>query len=132
MRTSEEIKKGLQCCMGEFACSECPYSNDGCGDDEEVKDALAYIQQLEVGINRYCGMAMRLERERDELFKITKQLECERDAAVEVLHGTCYLCIHVYPGISYLSGSECYECMYNGMNHDGIDKWQWHGVKNDG
>lgn len=52
MKTPEEIKKGLECCLKVGACNdECPYYNDGCGDDQEVKDALAYIQQLEGELN---------------------------------------------------------------------------------
>lgn len=52
-RTPEEIKKGLWCCHGQYSgsCGRCPYSNDGrdCGRNgvQIMKDALAYIQQLE-------------------------------------------------------------------------------------
>ena len=55
MKTSDEIKKGLKCCLNEskldFACAECPYDEDGseCGD--LFGDALAYIQQLEAELD---------------------------------------------------------------------------------
>ena len=64
MKTPEEIKKGLECCTtGNYlSCRKCPYEQGGCGEDENLKDALAYIQQL--------------ERERDEYKR-------ERNAAVE-------------------------------------------------
>ena len=52
MKTPDEIKKGLECCLKVGACNdECPYYNDGCGDDQELKDAIAYIQQLEGELN---------------------------------------------------------------------------------
>lgn len=54
MKTPEEIKKGMECCPGQYSgvsCGNCPYSNDGvyCGENgvQIMKDALAYIQQLE-------------------------------------------------------------------------------------
>ena len=50
MRTPEDIKKGLKCCLEEHACTNCPYDDcdEGwhCVVDRNV-DALAYIQQLE-------------------------------------------------------------------------------------
>ena len=50
-RTPEEIKKGLECCTSDRmdSCDECPYQGRPCNDIENLKDALAYIQQLERG-----------------------------------------------------------------------------------
>lgn len=50
MKTPEESKKGLECCINrETGCTECPYDN--LPHDECVaamkSDTLAYIQQLE-------------------------------------------------------------------------------------
>ena len=53
MKTAEEIKKGLECCISDtYGCNEkCPYFNSlSNGVDCAVKmhaDALAYITQLE-------------------------------------------------------------------------------------
>lgn len=72
-RTPEEIKKGLELCIGnsdlsEDYCEKCPYIPDAsCRDTLEI-DALALIQ--------------RLEHSWDELFETAKQLERERNAAV--------------------------------------------------
>lgn len=47
MKSPEEIKKGLKCCVDlEGKCFECPYNNGLCDASLEL-DALAYIQQLE-------------------------------------------------------------------------------------
>lgn len=64
MRTSEEIKKGLECCekSTEEACRHCPY-----GDDCErfasanlYRDALAYITQLEARVPKWISVNDRL------------------------------------------------------------------------
>lgn len=47
MKSPEEIRKGLECCVDlEYKCFECPYNNGHC-DDSLERDALAYIRQLE-------------------------------------------------------------------------------------
>ena len=48
MRTSEEIKKGLECCAADEPCGGCPYRpevNSCIG--MIARDALSYIRQLE-------------------------------------------------------------------------------------
>lgn len=55
MKTIEEIKRGLDCCLVEdedqCVCAPCPYAKNGNStltcDVEMGRDALAYIQQLE-------------------------------------------------------------------------------------
>lgn len=55
MKTPEEIKRGLKCCMADVdglaACGDCPYADStvGCWVEGNTleRDALAYIQQLE-------------------------------------------------------------------------------------
>lgn len=54
MKTPEEIKKGLECCILETDdtslvdhCRACPYQPTGLCFRTLLKDALAYIQQLE-------------------------------------------------------------------------------------
>jgi len=57
MKTPEEIKKGLECCPGQYfgvSCGNCLYSNDVvyCGENgvRIMKDALKYIEQLEADL----------------------------------------------------------------------------------
>lgn len=51
MKSSEEIKKGMECCIKDSLdpCSGCPYGNmtDEAWECELNADALAYIEQLE-------------------------------------------------------------------------------------
>ena len=73
-RTPEEIKEGLEYCVSEsvLSCDECPYAGKPCDSMQMLKDALAYIQQL----------------------------ERERDAAVSDLENNkrCETCINYTPG----------------------------------
>ena len=77
MKTPDEIKKGLETCIGKCTGNKphCPY--DTCGDgcmDSMNRDALAYIQQL----------------------------ERERDAAVEQMKNgycCCHFCKHNRPPV---------------------------------
>lgn len=106
MKTPDEIKKGLECCIvGE--CSKCPYMQE-CDDhldkggdmvpaDVVLADVLSLIQQL--------------ERERD-------QYKRERDAALADLaeNRRCETCKYYTPGYF------CIGCR-NG------DQWEWRGVQ---
>lgn len=48
MRTPDEIKKGLGCCgINGQDCSACPYQCNITCIEVAMRDALAYIQQLE-------------------------------------------------------------------------------------
>lgn len=54
MKTPDEIKKGLKCCLIAL-CKACPYGNDpGC--TSKNLDALAYIQQLEAQVPKWRTM----------------------------------------------------------------------------
>lgn len=69
-RAPEEIKKGLECCLEEHACTRCPY--DDCDEGwhcvvDRNTDALVYIQQLEM------------------LAKPNEQIRWERDIAIDQL-----------------------------------------------
>ena len=46
MKTSDEIKKALECCFMSAQCGDCPYYPTSC-DRELVRDAREYIRQLE-------------------------------------------------------------------------------------
>ena len=80
MKTPEEIKRGLEGCGGlDGDCENCPYDEQTiyCN-DRLMRDALAYIQQLEFRIAQ-------AERERDELLKNFK-------ACVSKPQKACKLC----------------------------------------
>ena len=118
-RTPEEIKKGLECCMGVADCLACPYKkeySDGSKScvETSTKDALAYIQQLENHIG--------------ELTEKVKQLERERNAAVEdmteLMHlgKFCRHCKHL---------TEDGECTFDFAANKCApwNCWQWRGVQ---
>lgn len=63
MKTPDEVKKGLECCVGprklfDGQCGMCPYKYISC--DEMHKDALAYIRQLEAQIPKWVSVDDRL------------------------------------------------------------------------
>lgn len=128
-RTPEEIKKGLECRKRGYAeqcgydCAKCDVYVPGYVIRELLNDTLAYIKQLEGGIDRYCGMGMRLERERDELFKMTKQLERERDAAVKDIYRACDTCKH-----SMSNNKTGVHCTFR-LNCHMRGAWQWRGAQ---
>lgn len=67
MKTSEEIKRGLECCAGAARCKDCPYYSDNaasCGRNKN-RDALAYIQQMEVALPRWISVDERLPERPD-------------------------------------------------------------------
>lgn len=59
MRTPEEIKKGLEICIADENCRDCPYKNGYC-DMQLERDALSYIQQLEAQQPRWISVGERL------------------------------------------------------------------------
>lgn len=98
MKTPEEIKKGLETCIGKCTGNKphCPYHScgDGCMDSMN-RDALAYIQQLEA--------------QNAELLGKIKQLEQERDAAIHDLKKTreCTTCEYAKKSPSELPCVSC-------------------------
>ena len=58
MKTPEEIKKGLEICIADKSCRDCPYNNGNC-DMQLERDALAYIQQLEAQQPRWISVKER-------------------------------------------------------------------------
>lgn len=59
MKTPEEIKKGLEICIADESCRDCPYENGNC-DMQLERDALAYIQQLEAQQPRWISVGEQL------------------------------------------------------------------------
>lgn len=109
MKTPEEIKKGLECCPGQYSsigCGKCPYSIDGryCGrnGDQPMKDALVYIQQLEASCSQVskalCGKEnATLEEVLQAVRQVKAELEAvrrERDAARLDMKRSCNICKH--------------------------------------
>ena len=109
MKTPEEIKKGLEQCAETETCENCHYRDD-CMEvfrnSPFTKDALAYIQQLESRL---------------------AQVERERDAAVQTVHGLCLHCKND-------DSEKCRECLfwpsrvYFVSSETYVDNWEWRGV----
>ena len=117
-RTPEEIKRGLEY----YAETDLAKKLNACKQglkywyaEDAAADALAYIQQLE-------------ERVVD-LNKTSKQLERERDAAVEQLQTVSRPCNSCKYGDEIVENDTvCKECkivMRNGELY--YDHWQWRG-----
>jgi len=125
MKTPDEIKNGLECCVQGNVCRKnCPYGGSPHGivvcTANLSRDALAYIQQLEAANDELLTKVKQLTAK-------CRQLERERDAAVGDLH---YLVNHP------LSAGPCYACAhtkdcYSVGNCDTAenDRWEWRGVK---
>ena len=96
-KTPDEIKKGLECCVGKCAFHKpCPYENDSDCFKMLKKDALALIQQLEKDKNDLLE-----ERELNDFLRDkVKQLEAERDAAINDMYEAqsivCLICKNYY------------------------------------
>ena len=105
MKTPEEIKQGLECCMVDECFGErenCPYKADPtlCV-GVMCEDAMAYIRQL----------------------------EAERDAAVKDIVHTCATCKHYFYNKEDDSNCE-YDCMDGPEGcHNGNTRWEWRGVQ---
>lgn len=68
MKTPDEIKKGLECCLplADEDCAECPYALDGCA-KERVQDALDYIRQLEAQVPKWISVEERLPEDNNNV-----------------------------------------------------------------
>ena len=114
MKTSEEIKKGLECCQhNEYnGLCECdkgfPYRFKRC--DQLRKDALAYIEELESRL---------------------AQVEMERDAAVHDLkladRVDCDFCKHQYGECTYDGCQNCSKPCPCGSCRNSSN-YEWRGV----
>lgn len=116
MKTPDEIKKGLECCIGDclsYHCRECPYyENNFCETDgmDLCEDALAYIQQL--------------ERERDALLEAMKDtdINCDYCKHSDIMQNVCK-CDCSFCDIP-ADDCHCNECRNN-------SHWEWAGIKED-
>lgn len=55
MKTHEEIKRGLGCCLEDF-CKNCPYERILNCTESVKEDALALIQQLEAQVPKWISV----------------------------------------------------------------------------
>ena len=125
MKTPDEIKKGLECCVNcdscDTPCDECPYGNEDDGCKNMTADALAYIQQLEAANAELLTKVKQLEIK-------CHQLERERDAAVADIPRACGYC----KWFEINRGGNMTECHNpNGCrNISGVNTgFEWRGVK---
>ena len=118
-KTPDEIKKGMECCITDN-CKECPYyplyEVFGCK-LARAKDSLALIRQLEKD-----KADLLEERELNDFLRDkVKQLEAERDAAVDGLKSNC-----TCPECKYFSDDiqdPCRGCKPTDS------KFEWRGVQ---
>lgn len=92
MKTPEETKKGLECCVFDDVenrypnCSGCPYENHTNCENRLRSDSLAYIQQLE---SSYSQVKKALSdngfASLEAFLQAYNQVKAERDAAIEEL-----------------------------------------------
>lgn len=112
MKTPEDIKRGIECCIGNcnvYCCDECPYWNmyDGCPTYGKSlrEDNLAYIQQLEASCSQVskalCGKEnATLDEVLQAVSQVQTELEAvkrERDAVLYDLatrEFACDVCVH--------------------------------------
>lgn len=130
MKTPDEIKKELERCTtyicGFPYCEGCLYGIDAekvesdCV-DALLKDALAYIRQLENHIGELTEKVKQLNqvtRERDALLELVKELGecnyCKHDS----------YCPHTIPDCMNCKDEncQCYSCGHQ-------SKWQWRGAQ---
>lgn len=149
MKSADEIKKGLECCIASTCLTEngCPYRlSRHCGTGLKA-DALALIQQLEkraihleaLNQSNLTTITMQ-ERTRARLQERISQLEAERDAAVaDILYaasvylGECNTCKNGEVCAACKKQDACDECpnskcMCSGCGA-GRSNWQWRGVQ---
>ena len=123
MKTPDEIKKGLECCMFGH-CSYCPYSAEhGCDCSEHLgNDVREFHQQLE---SQNAELLTRCE----QLTAKCHQLERERDAAVACIPRVCKYCKHDGP-LNAWGESECeLDSVFPNGCLNGNTGWEWRGVK---
>ncbi len=127
MKTPDEIKKGLTWCIKGDYCKGCPYEDDcyvNLRNTPMVKEAFAYIQQLEANHSKVKAELKRLTQNHIEDMKIICKLERERDAAIELLRGACALCKNDKPENE---DDLCFRCKW-GYGCTSGDFWEFNGV----
>lgn len=117
-RTPEEIKNGLEICIADKSCRDCPYNNGNC-DMQLERDALSYIQQLEAQQQRWISVGERLPDE-----KIDGNTSDGYHTFNELYHHRAVLfsvIVKAFPERAWKSRKHHDGTMYDGMFIVGID-----------
>lgn len=85
-RAPDEIKRGLKCCAY-ATCNGCPYAEDGCGTNQEMIDALDYIQQLENHIGELTEKVALLEAAQPKWISVEERLPKPHTDVLLIAHG---------------------------------------------
>ncbi len=112
-RTTDDIKLGLKCCIGEEAeeCEICPYQKETFCFADLKRDALGLINQhgkvVEAALNKFTAL-------------------CE-DIKQNGTRDICNICEHFESNIR--CDAECDECKQKCICHfcKDCDKWEWRG-----
>lgn len=100
MKTPEEIKKGLEICIADKSCRDCPYNNGNC-DMQLERDALAYIQQLEAQQPRWISVKERLPANLEKCLTYSKangfKIGCYTEVGFIMTAGYCEEPTHWMP-----------------------------------
>lgn len=140
MKSSDELKKGLEhCAQYDSDCAACPYAGDWCI-DRICEDALAYIRQLEAKVEGLERVRATLQAGNGELREATwkqelckRRLEEERNALLNDLREAdrvdCMHCKHCTEIASCdLQCDDCKQkCVCNACRDGHL--WEWRGVK---
>lgn len=135
MKTPDEIKKGLECCLT-GNCTDCPYRKlygvFRCK-TERTRDAIGYIRKLEIAMS--ASPIVHTVDLNDDAVKYIQQLEAERDAALadfklylkRNIKGECgvYACDLCKHGGRYEDWDEI-KCP---TGCTGVSHWQWRGAQ---
>lgn len=118
MRTPEEIKKGLEICIADENCRDCPYKNGYC-DMQLERDALSYIQQLEAQQPRWISVGERLpdakiDGDTSDGYHTFNELYHHRAVLFSVI-------VKAFPERAWKSRKHHDGTMYDGMFIVGID-----------
>lgn len=133
-KTPEEIKKGLETCIGECTGNKphCPYHECGNGCmDTMNKNSLAYIQQLELNDSQVKkALSDNGFASLEAFLQAYNQVKKERDAAVADLYKMCGECACDTLCCNYCKyqedGLQCHhDCKMYTKEWD----WQWRGVR---
>ena len=117
-RTPDEIKKGLECCAdGNIECA------GNCVFDDDIN--LCFPDCVKLLMTNALALIQQLQAQNAEKDARIKQLEAERDAAVEALKsfGGCMACTNANV---LKRDSPCKECILDGLVTR--DYWMWRGV----
>ena len=84
MKTADEIKKGIECCMCdpmERRCEKCPYADGGCErmtcEKDLGDDALALTQQLKAQVPKWISVEERLPNKIERVLVTDGMFVCE-------------------------------------------------------